>query len=157
GGSNGRRDQVFRLANVPVLKGTLQLEIDQGNGPEPWIEVTDFFGSSPTDLHYVLDRTSGEIRFGDGFNGAIPVANPASPDANIVAQQYRYGGGKQGNVPARAIKTLINSIDGIDDNQIGNLLPAINGRDEETLDEAKTRAPRAIKSRCRAVSVEDFE
>ena len=32
-----------------------------------------------------------------------------------------------------------------------------SGRDEETLDEAKKRAPRTIKSRCRAVSVEDFE
>ncbi len=157
GGSNGRRDQVFRLANVPVLKGSLQLEIDQGNGPEPWTEVTDFFGSSPADLQYVLDRTSGEIRFGDGLNGAIPVANAANPDGNIVAREYRFGGGKKGNVPAKAIKTLSSSIDGIDDNRVGNLFPANSGRDEETLDEAKKRAPRTIKSRCRAVSVEDFE
>ena len=124
GGSNGRRDQVFRLANVPVLKGSLQLEIDQGNGPELWTEVTDFFGSSPADLHYVLDRTSGEIRFGDGLNGDIPVANAANPDGNIVARQYRFGGGKKGNVPAKAIKTLTSSIDGIDDNRVGNLFPA---------------------------------
>jgi predicted phage baseplate assembly protein len=157
GGSNGRRDQVFQLANVPVLKGTLQLEIDQGDGPELWTEVTDFFGSSPDDLHYALDRTSGEIRFGDGHNGAIPVANAANRDGNIVARQYRFGGGKKGNVPAKAIKTLTSTIDGIDDNRIGNLLPANNGRDEETLDEAKKRAPRTIKSRCRAVSVDDFE
>src|SRR6266498_1295430 len=157
GGSNGRRDQVFRLANVPVLKGSLQLEIDQGNGPEPWTEVTDFFGSSPADLQYVLDRTSGEIRFGDGLNGAIPVANAANPDGNIVAREYRFGGGKKGNVPAKAIKTLTSSIDGIDDNRVGNQFPANSGRDEETLDEAKKRAPRTIKSRCRAVSVDDFE
>jgi len=157
GGSNGRRDQVFQLANVPVLKGTLQLEIDQGNGPEPWTEVTDFFGSTPTDLHYVLDRTSGEIRFGDGLNGAIPVANASNPDGNVVAHEYRFGGGKKGNVPAKAIKTLSASIDGVDDNRVANLFAAINGRDEETLDEAKKRAPRTIKSRCRAVSVEDFE
>ena len=157
GGSNGRRDQVFRLANVPILKGSLQLEIDQGTGPELWREVTDFFGSSASDLHYVLDRTSGEIRFGDGLNGAIPVANAANPEGNIVARQYRFGGGKKGNVPAKAIKTLTNSIDGVDDNRVGNLLPANSGRDEETLDEARKRAPRTIKSRCRAVSVEDFE
>ncbi|HEY6245731.1 MAG TPA: putative baseplate assembly protein [Pyrinomonadaceae bacterium] len=157
GGSNGRRDQVFKLANVPVLKGTLSLEIDQGNGPEFWTEVTDFFGSSPSALHYVLDRTSGEIRFGDGLNGAIPVANAEKADSNIIAREYRFGGGKKGNVAAKAIKTLTRSIDGVDDNRIGNLFSANNGRDEETLDEAKKRAPRAIKSRCRAVSVEDFE
>jgi len=49
------------------------------------------------------------------------------------------------------------SITGVDDNQVANLLAADSGRDEETLDEAKQRAPRAIKSRCRAVTAEDFE
>lgn len=157
GGSNGRRDQVFTLGNTPVLKGTLLLEVDQGEGFEPWLEVTDFFGSLPNDHHYVLDRTSGEIRFGDGRNGAIPVANASNPQNSIVARQYRFGGGKKGNVPAKAIKTLTTSVEGVDDNQVNNLLAAHSGRDEETLDEAKKRAPRSIKSRCRAVTAEDFE
>ena len=101
GGSNGRRDQVFRLASAPVLRDTLRLEIDEGDGFKPWTRVDDFFGSSPTDLHYMLNRTTGEIRFGDGRNGNIPVANPANPEGNIVARDYRFGGGKRGNVPAR--------------------------------------------------------
>jgi predicted phage baseplate assembly protein len=157
GGSNGRRDQVFRLASAPVLRDTLRLEIDEGSGPEIWTRVDDFFGSGPRDLHYMLNRTTGEIRFGDGRNGNIPVANAANPEGNIVAREYRFGGGKQGNVPAGAIKTLTTSIDGIDDNTVVNLLPADSGRDEETLDEAKKRAPHAIRSRCRAVTAEDFE
>lgn len=157
GGSTGRRDQVFRLANTPVLEGSLILEIDQGNGGEVWTRVSDFFGSSPTDLHYVLDRTTGEIRFGDGRNGSIPVANAANPDGNIMARQYRSGGGKRSNAAAKAIKTLTTSITGIDDGLVANLLPAYGGRDEETLDEAKKRAPRSIKSRCRAVTADDFE
>lgn len=157
GGSNGRRDQVFTLGNTPVLKGSLLLEVDQGEGFEVWSEVTDFFGSLPNDHHYVLDRTSGEVRFGDGRNGAIPVANASNPQNSIVARQYRFGGGKKGNVPAKAIKTLATSVEGVDDNQVGNLLAAHSGREEETLDEAKKRAPRSIKSRCRAVTAEDFE
>jgi predicted phage baseplate assembly protein len=157
GGSNGRRDQVFRLASAPVLRDTLRLEIDEGSGPEIWTRVDDFFGSGPTDLHYMLNRTTGEIRFGDGLNGNIPVANPANAEGNIIAREYRFGGGKQGNVPAGAIKTLTTSIDGIDDNAVANLLTADSGRDEETLDEAKKRAPHAIRSRCRAVTAEDFE
>ena len=157
GGSNGRRDQVFRLASAPVLRDTLRLEIDEGSGPEIWTRVDDFFGSGPADLHYMLNRTTGEIRFGDGRNGNIPVANAANPEGNIVAREYRFGGGKQGNVAAGAIKTLTTSIDGIDDNGVANLLPADSGRDEETLDEAKKRAPHAIRSRCRAVTAEDFE
>ena len=67
GGSNGRRDQVFRLASAPVLRDTLRLEIDEGSGPEIWTRVDDFFGSGPADLHYMLNRTTGEIRFGDGL------------------------------------------------------------------------------------------
>jgi predicted phage baseplate assembly protein len=157
GGSNGRRDQVFRLASAPVLRGTLRLEIDEGSGPEIWTRVDDFFGSGPVDLHYMLNRTTGEIRFGDGRNGNIPVANPANPEGNIIAREYRFGGGKKGNVAAGAIKTLTTSIGGIDDNAVANLLPADSGRDEETLDEAKKRAPHAIRSRSRAVTAEDFE
>src|SRR4029077_999415 len=44
-----------------------------------------------------------------------------------------------------------------DANAISNLLPAAGGRDEETLDEAKLRAPQALKNKCRAVTAEDFE
>jgi predicted phage baseplate assembly protein len=157
GGSNGRRDQVFRLANAPVLRDTLRLEIDEGSGPEIWTGVDDFFGSGPADLHYMLNRTTGEIRFGDGRNGNIPIANPENPEGNIVAREYRFGGGKQGNVAAGAIKTLTTSIDGIDASAVANLLAADSGRDEETLDEAKKRAPHAIRSRYRAVTAEDFE
>ena len=46
---------------------------------------------------------------------------------------------------------------GVDSNGVANLLAAFSGRDEETIDEAKKRAPRSLKSRCRAVTAEDFE
>jgi predicted phage baseplate assembly protein len=157
GGSDGSRDQVFQLSAAPVLAGSLQLEVDQGDGFEAWRQVDDLFGSGPTAQDYVLNRTTGEIRFGDGVNGAIPVANASNPGANVVAREYRTGGGKRGNVPALAIKTVVTSIDGIDDGNVANLLAANSGRDEETLDEAKKRAPRTIRSRCRAVTADDFE
>ena len=157
GGSNGRRDQIFTLDNTPVLDRSLHLEIDQGSGFEPWIEVPDFFGSGSNDLHYTLNRTTGEIRFGDGFHGAIPVANVANPSANVVASEYRYGGGTQGNVPAGTLRALRNAVEGIDDNAIEQVTPSYGGRDEETLDEAKQRAPAAIRARCRAVTADDFE
>lgn len=157
GGSNGRRDQVFRVDNTPVLSGSLRLEIDQGSGFEEWSEVTDFFGSGPDDRHYVLNRTTGEVRFGDGFNGAIPIANVANRSANVVAAEYRFGGGTHGNVSGGTLNALRNAVDGIDDNGITNVMPSYGGRDEETLDEAKRRAPAAIRSRCRAVTSDDFE
>src|SRR5205814_5055972 len=109
------------------------------------------------DTHYILDRTTGEIRFGDGVNGAIPVSNDQNPTESVIAVEYRFGGGKRGNVPAGAVKTLLTSITGVDESHVANLFSAGGGREEETLDEAKKRAPRTIKSRCRAVTNDDFE
>ncbi|MBN1439685.1 MAG: putative baseplate assembly protein [Anaerolineales bacterium] len=157
GGSTGERDQVLALSRTPVLKGTLQLEVDEGDGFQAWTEVEDFFGSSPTDRHFVLDRTGGKVRFGDGFTGSIPVKNAANASANVVAREYRVGGGSRGNAAAGAVKTLVSAVEGVDDGAVANLVAASGGRDEETLAEAKKRAPAFVKSRCRAVTAEDFE
>ena len=157
GGSTGLPNQQFQLANKPVLDGTLELQIDSGSGFEDWTSVEDFFGAKATDQIYVLDRTTGEIRFGDGTNGAIPVANVNKPNNNVVARTYRYGGGKQGNLPASTLTTMVTSIVGIDAANVTNLFPAAGGQDEETIDDAKLRAPLALKSRDRAVTNDDFE
>jgi predicted phage baseplate assembly protein len=96
------------------------------------------------------------LRFGDGQNGAIPVANVDLPNDNIVAVTYRYGGGKQGNVAAGTIKSVGTSIPGIDENNVSNLFAAYGGRDEESLSDAIQRAPKSLRSRCRAVTQDDF-
>ena len=156
GGSSGRPDQTVHLAFTPVLDGTLQLEVDEGPGFEQWEEVGDFFASNSNDPHFVLNRTTGDVRFGDGEHGRIPVGNAANVDSNIVARTYRYGGGKKGNVAAATLTNLSGGIAGIDANKITNLRPAVGGRDEETLNEAKDRAPQALKNKCRAVTIDDF-
>ncbi|MCC7052822.1 MAG: putative baseplate assembly protein [Gemmatimonadaceae bacterium] len=157
GGSDGRANQVFRLASAPVLAGTLRLEVNEGDGFAAWTEVTDFFGAAGRDRVFALDRTTGEVRFGDGNHGAIPVGNSDLPASNIVAREYRFGGGTAGNLAAGAIKTLVGSITGVDANAITNQQPSVGGRAEESLAEAKLRAPSAIRSRGRAVTAQDYE
>jgi len=157
GGSTGEPNQVVRLVHQPVLPDTLTIEIDEGSGFEEWTQVADFFGSDQQDRHYVLNATTGEVRFGDGTRGAIPVANVENPTANILARSYRFGGGKQGNVAAKTINTLVTTVTGVADDQVGNLLPAVNGRDEQSLEDAKQRAALVLRSQSRAVTVEDFE
>ena len=157
GGSDGRASQSFRLGNAPVLKGTLVLQVNEGDGFAEWTEVEDFFGAGPHDRVYLLDRTTGDVRFGDGDAGAIPVGNADMPASNVVARSYRFGGDTTGNVGAMAIKTLLGAIDGVNADGVGNLLAATGGKAEETLAAAKLRAPRAIRSRGRAVTAEDFE
>jgi predicted phage baseplate assembly protein len=159
GGSDGRPNQVFRLARAPVLNDTLVLEVDEGDGDgfQRWTEVRDFFASKRDDLHFVLDRTSGEVRFGDGEFGRIPVGNLANPDANVVARVYRTGGGKKGNVPPGMLRNLPGVVPGVDSSAVRNFRAALGARDEETLEEGKRRAPQALKNKCRAVTAEDFE
>jgi predicted phage baseplate assembly protein len=84
------------------------------------------------------------------------VANPGRR-ANVVARQYRFGGGLRGNAGAREISSLRGAVGGIDGGAIANLYPAYGGGDEETLEEAKDRVPQTLKSHERAVTAEDFE
>ena len=156
GGSNGRPDQVFTTSGKPILAGTMELAVDQGEGFELWTEVPDFFGSGRDDKHYVLNRSTGDVRFGNGTQGAIPVANANNPQ-NVRANRYRTGGGLRGNVDAAALTSLMSGLDGIAADQISNLLPSGGGSDEESLADAKIRAVGSLRSRDRAVTPEDFE
>lgn len=156
GRATGLDDQVFQLANRPVLDGTLQLTVDEGDGDQVWTEVEDFFASTPNDRHFVLDRTLGQVRYGRGGQLRVPIANPNRP-ANVIAQHYRFGGGKVGNVAAGRITDLRASVFGIDSDGITNLMAATGGADEETLDAAQDRAQQTLKSHERAVTAEDFE
>jgi predicted phage baseplate assembly protein len=157
GGSAGTPNQIFTLSSTPVLAGSLVLQVDEGQRLATWTEVEDFFGAAPNEKVYVLDQTTGQITFGDGTNGQIPLANLASPQTNIVAQIYQFGGGARSNVDAGTITTLMTGIPGIDAGNVTNPFAAAGGGDEETLDAAKIRAPAALQSHDRAVTAADFE
>jgi predicted phage baseplate assembly protein len=155
GGSDGSPDQAFDLANRPVV-GDLVLEVEERPDVfEQWRQVDDFLESGPDDPDYLLDRSAGRIRFGDGDRGRIPVANPQNPGRNVVARLYRFGGGARGNVGAGTITELQTFVEGV--GSVTNLRPAQGGADEERLQEAKDRAPQQLKSKDRAVTSEDYE
>jgi predicted phage baseplate assembly protein len=172
GGSTGLPNQTFTLANTPVIASaspatvtgsdglnvtvlSAEIAVDEGAGPLAWQEAGDFYASGANDPHFTLDYTTGTVTFGDGTHGRIPVANPAAASSNIIAITYRHGGGSQGNVGPNSITALLTSIDGI--STVTNLSGAIGGTDEETLDDAKLRAPLELQSKGRAVTADDFE
>jgi uncharacterized phage protein gp47/JayE len=133
------------------LRKGFWLEVDEGQGFKPWEEVEDFFNSGADDRHYTLDRATGEVRFGDGERGAIPVAGVN----NVVVRYYRHGGGARGNAGAGTVTDLQTSVTGVE--SVTNNYPAEGGSDEEKIADTKARAPLEIKSRDRAVTREDFE
>ncbi len=157
GGSDGTRNQKWTLANTPVIAGSVQVQIDEGQGPVSWNVRDDLLDSGKDSLDLQLATSSGVLQAGDGVRGAIPVANAQNPDANVVAVKYRYGGGARGNVAANAIDSMLTSIDGIDGGNVTNLFAAAGGGDEERLEDAEDRARRMIRSQARAVTAQDFE
>ncbi len=116
-----------------------------------WKRVESFFASTHRSRHYTLDYVSGEIVFGDGRRGMVPIEGRN----NIIATSYRIGGGSLGNVNSNTLTSLGRALAYIDG--VTNPLPATGGADRETIDEAKARAPYTIKSRDRAVTSEDYE
>jgi predicted phage baseplate assembly protein len=82
--------------------------------------------------------------------GAIP---PRS--SNLVFEQYRFGGGQEGNVQAGILNTLKTAIPYVA--RVSNRHAAWGGLDAETLEAAKVRVPAMLRSRERAVTESDFE
>ena len=116
-----------------------------------WHEVPDFYGSGPRDRHYVIDHLTGETRFGDGLNGMIPPRG----SGNIRLKQYRTGGGAAGNRAAGTVVQLKTTVPYIE--KVINTEAASGGTDAESMDLLYDRAPRTIRHRNRAVTIEDFE
>lgn len=170
GSSNYEPNQTFIPNNTPILMGQ-QLEVQEGQIPlelesdkikfirdelgeieEVWVlwqEVADFYGSTANHRHYTLDRQTGEIRFGDGQTGMIPPRG-----RNNIRLHYRTGGGKQGNISAQTITQLKTTIPYID--RVINLEPSAGGAEQETLERLKTRVPKELRHRDRAVTIDDM-
>ena len=160
GASDGSPNQVFQLANKPVLLDGFDLQVDEGEGFQSWIRVDDFAGSKRTDSHYTLNPATGEVDFGDGEQGKIPgrLTEPDRPEedlANINVATYRWGGGARGNVGATKVTSLQSPVPYVA--SVTNYRSTAGGQDEESLDNARVRAAESIRTQSRAVTADDFE
>jgi len=174
GSSDGNPNQIFQTVQKPVLQGE-QLEVQEGKIPSleekgnnemnvvrdetgqieavwvRWQKVRDFYGSGSRDRHYVLDRLTGEVRFGDGQYGMVP---PLGRN-NIRLSQYQIGGGTRGNLAANTVVQLKTTVPYIE--KVTNLEAAVGGSEQESLEQVKERGPKWLRHRGRAVTWQDFE
>lgn len=154
----GEPDQAARLANTPVLTGTVRISVDG----TPWSRIDDLFAAGPevppqaprfdgtpedpADANvFTVDRESGEIRFGDGIHGRRPARGAA------IQASYSFGGGIAGNVGIAEIKKGAPA--GL---SVSNPLPTWAGSEGETLEEAERRIPKFLAHRERLVTSDDF-
>ena len=138
-----RPNQRFQFETAPVLDAEIHV------GGDRWKRVEDFDASGPDDPHYVLDRSEGFVRFGDGRRGAIPPAGEA-----VVAREVVYGGGTDGNVPGGS--TWQFTADGFRTLDVAPLAPPAGGRDAESIDAAFARVAAERRVPYRAVTADDF-
>ncbi|MFO1429726.1 MAG: putative baseplate assembly protein [Candidatus Competibacteraceae bacterium] len=181
GSSNGMESQQFLSTRAPILAGQrlevrepempsvkdqnilkkeegdkpINVVVDAAGQPREiwvrWHEAPDFYGSGPSDRHYVINHLTGEIRFGDGKNGRIPPRGTG----NLRLARYQTGGGPRGNRAAGTIAQLKTTVPYIE--KAINPAAATGGAEAETAAALVERMPPTLRHRDRAVTLEDYE
>ena len=172
---NPRQVFHFRRQRVPILPGELiEAQEWRGSGadwetvvqgvPEPdlrfeydsatgvvrsvwvrWHSRSHLLDSGPADRHYVLERATGLLHFGD----RVPPAG-----ARMIAT-YSNGGGIEGNVAAESISELRAGVPFL--KSCTNPVAAVGGALTETMAAVQSRGSQQLRHRDRAVSAMDFE
>lgn len=158
--SDGVPGQRFVLEHSPVVPGQdVVVEVSSVEGWTTWTSVDDFADSAPDSRHFVVDAHSGELLFGPLVrleDGTVRQYGAVPPKGSTMrVDRYRTGGGRKANVAAGAIRVLRSPIPTV--NRVVNRRSAVGGLDGEDLENAKVRGPIMLRTRNRAVTVEDYE
>jgi predicted phage baseplate assembly protein len=163
GVSDGTPGQVFQLQHTPILALDPQQEYlvsePPGDKPQIWREVEDFAESGPDDRHFTLDKLDGTLTLGPALlqpDGTVyRFGRVPEKGSLLVFKRYRYGGGVVGNVARGTLTVLKTSIPYVA--HVTNRTAAVGGRDAQSLEEARLRAPQKLRARTRAVTADDYE
>jgi predicted phage baseplate assembly protein len=162
GASEGVAGQTFSLARPPVLLDGEPPVVEVSSDDEGWQrwEVVEHFGrSGPEDRHVRVDATTGAFSFPPVLrepDGTLRQCGAVPPKgAQVRVARYRTGGGPAGNVARGAISVLRSSVPYVA--RVVNREAARGGVAGETVENAKLRAPQALRMQERAVTAEDYE
>jgi len=150
--SDGSVNQLYPLANSPVLSDSFQVFVDLGQGPQLWSYVSSLIDYGPLDsvyTNFVDAQGTFYIVFGDNVNGYVP------PLGSPITATYRVGNGSAGNVGAGTIIEPVGTNPGII--AVTNVLAANGGADAESLQSIRQNAPASLRTLSRAVTVSDIE
>ncbi|UKS25279.1 baseplate J/gp47 family protein [Paenibacillus sp. HWE-109] len=141
----------YEQAGTPLMEVSRDSE---GNLLQLWVRwtaVRQMADSGYRDRHYMIDRTFGRIRVGDGVHGM----HPPKGGLEQLKVTYQVTAGQIGNVAAREIIQMQDSIAFV--GEVFNPEPASGGCQPEKLESALQRGPELLKHRDRAVSSKDYE
>lgn len=140
---------VFEMRDV---RPSIALTSMQPDATIDWLPARDLLSSAKDTPSFVVESEhdgTTRLRFGDGEHG------PRPPSGAAVDATYRVGNGAAGNVGADAIVHAVTPDARIV--AVRNPLPAHGGREPESAEQVRRRAPQAFRTQERAVTPADYE
>lgn len=126
-------------------------KIELNKKKDSWLPKRDLLNSWATDQKFVVEiESDGKafLRFGDNRYGMRP-----NSDTEFTAT-YRVGNGTRGNVGAESIVHIVSNDSAI--RAIRNPIPAQGGKEPESMEEVRQKAPSAFRVQQRAVTEDDY-
>lgn len=161
GTSDGQPGITFELSETPVVDGSVEIYVQDGDIYTKWTQVQHIVDYGPTDQVFTAETGADDIvtiTFGDGVSGVIPTLY------SEIRARYIVGGGAEGNVDADILIT-IDYLPGLSEIQVSAIQSAITvtnpdvalgGSDPETTDQIRTSAALALRANNRAVTLQDY-
>ena len=161
GTADGTPNMSFELGETPVVDGTIEVFVQDGDIFSKWTQVQHLLDYGPTNLVYSVFSDSDNIvtiNFGDGVSGAIPT------NYSEIRIRYTVGGGSIGNISASTLDS-IDYLPGLSEGETTAIQGAITltndavglgGSDPESNEQIRIAAPSSLRSGNRAVTLKDF-
>ena len=161
GTSSGLPNMFFDLGETPVVDGSIELYVQDGDVFSKWTQVQHLLDYGPNDLvftTYLNEDDTVTVTFGDGISGVIPTLY------SEIRAKYTVGGGSIGNISTDVINT-ISYVPGLSEAQttalqadltVNNTSVGIGGSDPETTEEIRAIAPLTLRANNRAVTLQDY-
>ena len=161
GTSTGLPNITFQLGETPVVDGSIEIYVQDGDVFSKWSQVQHLLDYGPTDLVfsiYLDENNIVSVTFGDGVSGVIPTAY------SEIRAKYTVGGGVIGNIIPSTLTTIF-YVPGLTDGQttalqsaitVTNAGTAIGGSDPETTDQIRISGPLSLRANNRAVTLQDY-
>jgi uncharacterized phage protein gp47/JayE len=156
--SAGGSNQSIEINGTDILDDPIFVDVATGSSPPSrYIRVTNIEKYYPNDEVFEVKflESSMKIVFGDDINGKAPLAG------QTITVTYRTGGGLNGRIGSNIINESRQILPNPPasapvDVLFRNIAPSVGGYDDESIEDAKKRAPKDAATLGSATSGEDY-